>query len=393
MASVMMRPHDAPKEKYEPLASSVGNGIALSNLRDEEKQQSRKVGTVYHTTNSGTVIDAANPDGFHYPVTWPSMWEWAAADAAEDAEDKNGKARAGYYDLVPSGATEFIGTTVFSLVVNTMMSLHRGSSAPPYTSVGFFPYQVAIVAGLTYMFIHSTMWMHSVNLFPALSFIEVFSPHSWKRYDSTVRSPGATTGYRWGQAFAMLGVQWVAQFIGTLFGTWIAFMMEDTTFNPMDDFARAGRAIVIGATATQAGVLVAFGFFLYCIAYYAMTLENYRNSSAQTRSIYTGFALMVAYFFSYSQTSSVFNSFQPLASSIVLAGSSLTSPWHIWNSDVTCGGAGASCFSNTSYWAIYTFPTFIAAGVAYLLWLFVLRLTSQSTSYGFNTNGKPFKSA
>jgi len=385
MASINMRHTDVPREKYEPVPSNVGNGIPMSSLRDEEKGvQSKRIETVYHTAQSGMVYGSG--DNYHFPTTFPSMWEWAAADAV-DSDSHHG-----YKDVAASFVTEFIGATLFALVVNTVLSLYRGNIAPPFVSAPGFPYPVAIAAGLTYMFIHSTMWMFSVNIFPVLSLAEFLSPHSWKRYNRS------GTGSRWPQAAAVLVAQWIAQFIGTLLGTWAAFEMEDDTFVPMNDFARAGRMIVYGATATQAGVQVALSFTIFAVAYFAMTLEGYRTSSAQTRSVYVGLAMVVAFFHGHVQSSTIFSWWQPISSSIVLAGAGLTSPWHIYNSDASCA-LPASCFSNTAYWCIVFLPVIASTAVAYLVWFFPLRLTSSNTNYAAATEAtspllqKPYKSA
>jgi len=303
------------------------------------------------------------------------MWEWAASDSQEDEQRK------GYKDLLPSGATEFIGTFCYIFAINTVIAISRLGLSSPYLSTGyFFPYMVPITAMLVLGFVHSTMWMHSVNLFPALSFIETFSEHSWKRYTGA-----SVMGWRWSQAIAMMFVQLVAQFGATVMATWVAWLLEDDTFHPLEPFLRGGLIVVFGAGPVQAAFIVAFGFFIYCIGYYAMTLENYRNTPAQTRSLYAAFTMGLAYFISFKQAGAAFSLWQPLASGIV------TGNFHNYNSDAGCGG-GSSCFSTASYWAIYTFPAFIAAALAYLAWFFILRLTSMSARYQI-VGGKPVKNA
>lgn len=368
---VRIKATDVPRSEYDHLPANTGNGVPLAAYVDEEKQQ--RVNTVFHNTNTDAAMDILT-HGYHYPTTVPSMWEWASADSQEDDQQR------GYRDLLPSGATEFIGTFCYVFAISIVTAISRLGLSAPYLSTNyFFPYMVPVTAMLVLGFVHSTMWMHSVNLFPALSFIELFSPHSWKRYTSA-----GAIGWRWTQAVAMMFVQWAAQFIATILATWVAWLLEDDTFHPLQPFLRGGLPVVFGAGPVQAGFIVAFAFFIYCIAYYAMTLENYRNTPAQTRSLYAALTMGLAYFISFKQTSAIFSAWQPLASGII------TGNFHSYNSDAGCGG-GASCFSNASYWAINTFPAFIAAALAYLAWFFILRLTSMSARYSISSAGKVTK--
>lgn len=352
---------------------------SLAKMRDEEKQQQavaeqKTVGTVYHTSHSGMVMDAASPDGYHYPINWPSMWEWAASEFVQTGDGW------GLRDLVPSGATEFLGSFLFFLVLNTAISASRVPGGP-YLPSTLLALGVIFTAAFGYTFVHSSMWFHSVNIFPALSLMEFIAPHSWKKY-----SPN--TGMRWGPAFAMLLVQWSAQFLGTLLGTYIAFLFENTLTpaTSLDFYQQGGLPIVTGVTATQAGGVLAMAFYIYCLSYFCMTLENYRAASAQTRSLYVGLTMAVVFFFSFQKTGTVFSVWQPISSQIVVGAG-----WLNYNSDPsiqlfpTCdaaaAAAGASCFSNMAYWSLYTWPVFVAALVAWFTWLFVLRLTSAATGY------------
>jgi hypothetical protein len=372
MARVPLKAEDAPN-----MGMGVGVTIALSKIRDEEKQHkddSKNVGTVYHSSHAGLVMDGANPDGYHYPVNFPSMWEWAAAEFGQTGDGW------GLRDLVPSGATEFLGSFLFFLMLNTAISASR-SPGGPYLPSFLLAYGVILTAGFGYIFVHSSMWFHSVNIVPALSLMEFIAPHSWKKYGNNV-------GMRWGPAAAMLFVQWAAQFLGTLLGTYIASLFENTLVpgSTLDFYQQAGLPIVTGVTATQAGGVLAMAFYVYCLAYFCQSLENYRNASAQTRSLYVGLTMSLVFFFSFQKTGAVFSVWQPISSQIV-AGAG----WLNYNSDSsiqlfpTCdaaaAAAGASCFSNMAYWSIYTWPCFVAALVAWLTWLFVLRLTSAFTGY------------
>jgi hypothetical protein len=364
----------------------LGNGITLSKYKDEEKQQQQTqtptVGTVYHTSHSGMVIDAANPDGYHYPINFPSMWEWAAAEFANTGDGW------GWRDLVPSGATEFLGSFLFFLVLNTAISASRVAGGPYLPSL-LLAYGVIFTAGFGYMFVHSTMWFHSVNIFPALSIIEFIAPHSWRKY-------GTNTGMRWGPAAMMLLIQLAAQFAGTLLGTYIASLFENTLTpaSTLDFYQQAGLPIVTGVTATQAGGVLAMAFYIYCLSYFSMTLESYRNASAQTRSLYAGLTMALVYFFSFQKAGAVFSFWQPISSQIVASAG-----WLNYNSDSsaqvypTCDAAaalaGASCFSNMAYWSLYTWPCVLAALVAWFTWVLVLRLTSAYTGYTSLAASKP----
>jgi hypothetical protein len=374
MSRVGLTAADAP--------GNLGNGIAMSKLtqqQDEEKQQqydakhANNLGTVYHSNNSGMVMDGANPDGYHYPVKYLSLWEWARAEYASTDDGW------GLRDLVPSGASEFLGSFLLFLTLNTAISASR-SPGGPYVPSTFLAYGVILSAGFGYMFVHATMWMHSVNIFPALSLIEFIAPHTWKKY--------RVEGMRWGPAAVMLLVQLSAQFLGTLLGTYIAFLFENDLpgGTVLDFYQRAGKPIVTGVTAMQAAWCLALAFYIYSLCYYCMTLENYRTASAQTRSLYTGLTMVLVFFFSFQKTGAVFSLWQPICSQIVSP-----SDWLNYNSDPslqlypTCDAAaalaGASCFSNAAYWSIYTWPCVVAAFVAFITWICVLRLTSAVTGY------------
>ena len=334
----------------------------------EYGQQQAKVGTVYNTTNTGMVVEPLTGEN-GFPTGIPSLYQWIRQTVGGPDN-----IFLSYRDMVGAFLANLMGTFIYFTILNTSIGLTRQSlTGPPFISTqAYLAIPVALTAWMGYTIVHSMYWVYDVDLNPWLSLILVFSPSSWKGR--------ATSTYRWGQAFATMVAQWIGQFLGTFAATALAWWMENT-FTPgiLDSSLRAASPLLLnGATPTKAGVILGFSFFVFALTYFSMTLENYRNSSAQTRSLYSGLAMGVAVLISYTQTGAAFSPFQVISSSIVNA------RWTGFNSDpIACDAAavlaGAVCdVTTTAYWALATVPSLFGGIVAFMpIWFFINRLTSS----------------
>lgn len=372
-------PQDFPREVRDRLISEEKKGIAI-DLAEFGQQQHAKVGTVYNTTNTGMVVEPLSGE-MGFPTGIPSTYQWIRENV-NDTEKANS-----YRDMVGAFFSNLLGTFIYFTILNTSIGLQRQSlTGPPFISTqAYLAIPVALTAWMAYTIVHSMYWVYDADLNPWLSTILLFSPSSWR-----TRFPNV---YRWPQAAATWLAQLVGQFAGTLGATALAWYMENT-FTPgiLDSSLRAASPLLLnGATPTKAGVILGFAFFVFALTYFSMTLENYRNSSAQTRSLYSGLAMGVAVLISYTQTGAAFSPFQVLSSSIVNA------RWTGFNSDASLGNcdaaavlAGAVCDVTVSeYWALAFVPSLIGGIIAYIpVWFFFNRLTSSTPPAPLKTKSK-----
>jgi hypothetical protein len=287
-----------------------------------------------------------------YPVRFPSLWQLALRDGNPE-----------WIDLAASGVSELLACFLFSVVVNQVIAFIRIDGAflaSPAASV-----VVGCAAGFMAFVLTGLLGHHSVRLNPAILFAEFFMPHHWgtKKMEG-ITGKSSDKGSFWGWNALMLVILAACQFVGYYLGTLSQNYITETTA-PMTGASCADAAspvVVATFTTGRAFFVEALGSLVVTLAFFCSSLESKGAFNVgPMRSWVIGGAHFAATVFAFNSTTAIFNVFRYLASYAVL-------------------GTACSAANNT-FWTIYTFPSFIGAAVAALVFMFVTRKTSLDMKF------------